>query len=501
MQRFAIPVVSLGNDRPQMRQELALRGGEIHRRQLGQDLEAVLVGRVALQPPPGVLHARAQLHPVCLGEGAALLLRRDLLHGHGRHLHQVRDLGKAHPVRLRLLAVRPREVEGARVVAQEVRFGGRLRLHLAEVGRGGAVVLVIERRHGLPRRVEVDLLAVMRPHHEEARELGPEDLHELSGRHADPLARAHLAPPHEEPLVGDRDRRPAAEDALAHHGGNVMAAALRHVIFAGALDGDAEDPPLGGPFRLVLQLAAAVQGRPPAVLPAAPRPDDLVGPALVGNERPVPAGHDRRADPPARLAQGLDGMALGLLAAADLPVDLDQLIGAVEGDPDRVVEPAGLVHLARPVDLRLRADLRPHLGEPEPEVPRITGASADGRRDLGQRHAQIPVELGRHACRAGIHRIVVIEPVQERRLPPPGLQPACHAVVQHDTPQRPDVDRPRGALRVVHDVAIGRTGGEDVLDDNVYPHGGLRVIPGFVSPSDRSCAACRALPRRERTTR
>src|SRR5207244_10024934 len=59
---------------------------------------------------------------------------------------------------------------------------------------------------------------------------GTQDLDQFGGRKAHALARAHLAPADQKPLVGNGVRRLGAEDALDHRAGPVVAAALGHVI-------------------------------------------------------------------------------------------------------------------------------------------------------------------------------------------------------------------------------------------------------------------------------
>jgi len=71
-----------------------------------------------------------------------------------------------------------------------------------------------------------------------------------------------------------------------------------------------------------------------------------------------------------------------------------------------------------------------------------------------------------------IEWIVVVVAVQELRGSAPVSEGTRHAVMQDHAAQRPDMDAARGALRVVDDVTRVRPRPQNLIGEEINPHGG-----------------------------
>src|SRR5207245_10538245 len=97
---------------------------------------------------------------------------------------------------------------------------------------------------------------------------------------------------------------------------------------------------------------------------------------------PIPSADHLGPKAPTGLSDHLHRMALGLLTSADLPIDLDELIGTIQRQHDGVVEPPRLVHLARPVHVGTSAQRLPHALKTEPIMPRVTPSASIDRKSV-----------------------------------------------------------------------------------------------------------------------
>ena len=112
------------------------------------------------------------------------------------------------------------------------------------------------------------------------------------------------------------------------------------------------------------------------------------------------------------------------------------------------------VDVAHPV-VAVRVD--PEVGEQVDErlgvMARVGGmAVRDLVRDVGQRHAHVAVDRVRRQECLGVHRVEVVDAVQQRRLVPGGSQRPGDDVEDDRPTEAADVDGAGGRLRVVDDL-------------------------------------------------
>ena len=87
------------------------------------------------------------------------------------------------------------------------------------------------------------------------------------------------------------------------------------------------------------------------------------------------------------------------------------------------------------------------------EMAGVAGVAVAGRvRDVGERPAHLALDgVGRQE-RLGVHRVEVVDAVQQRRLEAVGAQRPGDDVEDDRAAQAADVDGPRRRLRVVDDL-------------------------------------------------
>jgi hypothetical protein len=153
---------------------------------------------------------------------------------------------------------------------------------------------------------------------------------------------------------------------------------------------------------------------------------------------------------------------LGVLDVRHAAIDGPDVRRPVERGPDEAVHLAGRVDVAHPV-VAVRVDAEP--GEDVDErlgvMPSVRGvAVARLVRDVGQRAAHLVVDRVRRQEGLGVHRIHVVDAVEERRLGSGAAQRADDDVEDDGTAERADVDGPRRRLAVVDDLRSADAGGE-----------------------------------------
>ena len=223
--------------------------------------------------------------------------------------------------------------------------------------------------------------------------------------------------------------------------------------------------------------AAPPKGEIQPARAAAPRPRDEVLAALEVDLLAVPVRHDRGADLAAGRADDADRVPrVGVLDVRDAAVDLAHEGRLVQRGPDERVQVAGRVDVAHPVvAVGVDAEPRERVDERLGVVPGVGGvAVADLVRDVGQRTAHLGLDRVRCQERLGVHRVEVIDAVEQRRLDAVRAQRPGDRVEDDRPAQAADVDRPRRRLGVVDDL---RTGVADPLREFVRPiHGVSRAI-------------------------
>ncbi len=331
-------------------------------------------------------------------------------------------------------------------------------------GRRELVELVEQPRDRVgPVRVELDRLVGARPQEQEAELLGGDHLGDGVGRGALTLRGGHLLATDVEELVRDVERRLALEHLAGDGVAPVARPAGRRQILAAGLDGHAEQRPLGRPFEVPRQLGRPAERAQPAGRPAALRPRHQIRPTLEEDALAVPLGHDRRADLAARGADHRERVPdLGMLDVGHAPVDLTDQRSAIEREPDVWVHRARRVDVAHPV---IAVGLDPETGEHVDEDPRemagVAGVAITGRvGDVGERPAHLAIDGVGRQQRLGVHRVHVIDAIQQRRLQAVGAQSPGDDVEDDRPAQAADVDRPGRRLRVVDDLRAADPGRE-----------------------------------------
>ena len=114
-------------------------------------------------------------------------------------------------------------------------------------------------------------------------------------------------------------------------------------------------------------------------------------------------------------------------------------------------------------------------------VARVRGVAVAGLvGDVGQRPAHLALDRVGRQERLGVHRVEVVDAVQQRRLDAVGAQRAGDDVEDDRPAQAPDVDRPRWRLRVVDDLRAADPGREFVRPVHAD-------LPGTLGDARRSC--------------
>src|SRR5207247_6953166 len=99
-----------------------------------------------------------------------------------------------------------------------------------------------------------------------------------------------------------------------------------------------------------------------------------------------------------------------------------------------------------------RAHAPPHAPKTEPVMPCVTPSASIWGGYIGERHAQIAVELNRHRRGTRVERVVVIETEQEGHGMVFRLEAAGDTIVQDHAAQRANVDSPGRTLSAVEHV-------------------------------------------------
>ena len=294
-----------------------------------------------------------------------------------------------------------------------------------------------------------------RPQEQEAELFWRDDLDDLVGGGAAALGGRHLLAADVQELIGHVERWFTLEDLARDRVAPVARAAGRGQVLAVRFDGHAEERPLGGPLEIPRQLGGPAERADPAGCAAARGPLDVLLAAFEVDPLAVPVRHDRGADLAAVRADDPDRMPrLRVLDVGDPAVDVADERGLVEGGPDERVELARRVDVAHPV-VAIRDDAEPGecLDEDAREVPGIAlVAVARGIRDVGQRTAHLAIDGVRGQERLGVHRVEVVDAVQQGRLDALGPQRPDDRVEDDRPAQAPDMDRAGRRLRVVDDL-------------------------------------------------
>ena len=141
-------------------------------------------------------------------------------------------------------------------------------------------------------------------------------------------------------------------------------------------------------------------------------------------------------------------------------VDLAHGRCLVEGGPDERVHLSGRVVLGHPV-VAVREDAEAGEGVDEAlrVVPGVRGVPVVLLvRDVGERAAHLALDGVGGQEGLGVHRVEVIDAVEQRRLVPGRAQGAGDDIEDDRPAQAPDVDRPRRRLRIVDDLRPGDPG-------------------------------------------
>ena len=148
----------------------------------------------------------------------------------------------------------------------------------------------------------------------------------------------------------------------------------------------------------------------------------------------------------------------------DPAVDLANPIGSVQRELDVRIHPARGVELADPVELRGDTERLEGPEEDLPyEVPGVVGRAATFRRGhAGKWRTHVAVDGIGCELGLGVHRVHVVDAVEERRGHTRCLQRAMDGVVEYDPTQRSDMDRPRRGFGIVDDLRSADGSGEFV---------------------------------------
>ena len=143
-----------------------------------------------------------------------------------------------------------------------------------------------------------------------------------------------------------------------------------------------------------------------------------------------------------------------MLDVGDPPVQVANDLGSIERRADVAVHRPGRVDVAHPVvAVRVDAEVGEEVDEDLGVVAGIRGVAVRHLvRDVRKRDAHVAIDGIRGQQGLGIHRIEVVDAVQECRLVTGGSQGPGDHVEDHRPAQAPDVDRPRGCLGVVDDL-------------------------------------------------
>jgi hypothetical protein len=158
----------------------------------------------------------------------------------------------------------------------------------------------------------------------------------------------------------------------------------------------------------------------------------------------------------------------GVLDVGHPLVDVAHERGALEGRPDERIHIACGVVLAHPV-VAVREDAKPgeRIDERLRVVARVRGVKfVDLIRHMSERPAHLVLDgVGRQE-RLCIHRVEVIDSVEQCRLDAVRAKRARDRIEDHGAAQASDVDGTRGRLRVVDDLRARVT---DPLRELVRP--------------------------------
>ena len=133
---------------------------------------------------------------------------------------------------------------------------------------------------------------------------------------------------------------------------------------------------------------------------------------------------------------------VGMLDVGDPAVDVADHGRPVERGPDVRIHRPGRVDLAHPVvAIRVDAEARERVDEDPGEMARVAGVAVAGRiGDVRQRPAHLALDRVRRQERLGVHRVEVVDAVQERRLDAGSAQRPGDGVEDDRTTQAADVD-------------------------------------------------------------
>ena len=193
---------------------------------------------------------------------------------------------------------------------------------------------------------------------------------------------------------------------------------------------------------------------------------DEVRPALEEDPLAVPGGDDGGADLAAGRADDAERVpVLGMLDVRDAAIDV-----ADERRPDRApvrmygIHRAGRVDVAHPVvAVRVDAESGERLDEHAGEMAGVAlVAVAGGIGHVGERAAHLAIDRVGRQERLGVHRVEIVDAVQERRLVAVGTQRADDDVEDDGAAQAADVDGAGRRLRVVDDLRAADPGREFV---------------------------------------
>ena len=149
-----------------------------------------------------------------------------------------------------------------------------------------AIELVEEFDDSFFSDVEIDWRVGFCANHEEAKDLGGEEIGHIAGTGADAFGGGHFGSADEKEFVWDAEWGFDAVDGAEAGFADIAGAASGGVIFAGAFDGDGKSDEFGNPLKFPGEFAASVEGGDAPLVSASASEvelgvDDLGGEAAV----------------------------------------------------------------------------------------------------------------------------------------------------------------------------------------------------------------------------
>jgi hypothetical protein len=138
-------------------------------------------------------------------------------------------------------------------------------------------------------------------------------------------------------------------------------------------------------------------------------------------------------------------------------IEVSHHMRPIERGPDVAIHRPGRVDVTHPVvAIRLHPEIREQVDEHLRVVSGVRGVPVpDLVGDVGERHAHRALDGVRRQERLGVHRVEVVDAVQQGRGMAGRAQRAGDDVEDDRPAEAPDVDRARWGLRVIDDLRSG----------------------------------------------